>query len=643
MSVEQYFSRQGELADQIKDFTFRPQQLEMAAAVERAIQDSGTLVVEAGTGVGKTFAYLVPAMLSGLKIIISTGTRHLQDQLYYTDLPTLQQAIALPINAAILKGRANYLCNYRFKQFENELGDHPTLNDAYIEVKEWSQLTKTGDIAEVNELSEQSAIWGHVTSTRENCLGGECPEFNQCHVLKARKQAQDANLVVINHHLLCADLVLKEEGFGELLPTADAFILDEAHQLSEVLPNFFGSHLSSRQIQELVGDISKESSHFGSKISTLSKAYYAVLDILEKLYSALAAKTGEARSAWKEVLADKKVHHAFEELQKSLFHLDEKLISLAGESPGLAQCYKRLSDINGVLDEFTIAHNEAVQWVETGLRRFRLGSIPLNVATPFQNSTREYQCAWIYTSATLTAKQSFDHFASELGLNDAECLQCDSPFDYAKQSRLYLPKVKKLPNENGYTEEVVELALPLLQASHGNAFILFTSHRALNRAADLLQDEKLFKLLVQGQAAKRELLKIFRSEENCVLLGTQSFWEGVDVKGQRLRLVIIDKLPFASPADPVLQAKMRALEEAGEKPFMSYQVPQAILSLKQGVGRLIRDEQDRGVVVLMDPRVKTKAYGGAFIKSLPPMRICEDEQEVLSFLREIHEHEITRH
>lgn len=607
------------------------------------MQDGEKLVVEAGTGVGKTFAYLVPAILSGMKIIISTGTRHLQDQLYYSDLPVLQRAISLPVNAAILKGRANYLCHYRFKQFEHELPDHPALQEDYAEISDWSRLTGSGDIAEVNQLSEQSPIWNHVTSTRENCLGGDCPDFKQCHVLKARKQAQEANLVVINHHLLCADLVLKEEGFGELLPTADVFILDEAHQLSEVLPSFFGLHLSSRQLQELVGDISKESSHYVEDAASISKSNYAVLDAVERFYSALASKVDDTRWAWSEVSEDKKANQAFEHLKQCLFKLNEKLINIAGESPGLALCYKRVNDINGILDEFSLQGRKAVQWIELGRRRFRLGSVPLNVAAPFQKSISDYQCAWVYTSATLTAKQSFDHFTKELGLEDAECVMCDSPFDYTRQSRLYLPDIGTLPNEKNYTDDVVEAAMPLLRASHGNAFFLFTSHRALNRAAKLLQGNSSFSLLVQGAAAKRELLKSFRENDNCVLLGTQSFWEGVDVKGQQLRLVIIDKLPFASPADPVLQAKMRALEEAGEKPFMSYQVPQAILSLKQGVGRLIRDEQDRGVVALMDPRVKTKAYGKSFIKSLPPMSISEDEQAIVAFLEEIQAYENTRH
>lgn len=636
--IKEYFSADGELANNISGFKYRPQQVEMAQAVERTIQDAGTLVVEAGTGVGKTFAYLMPAMLSGMKVVISTGTRHLQDQLFYTDLPVLQQASSLSINASILKGRSNYLCKYRFQRFEHELTDFPRLENDYIEIKDWSVVTKTGDIAEVNELSEQSEIWSHVTSTRDNCLGGECPDYSKCHVLKARKKAQEASLVVINHHLLCADLVLKDEGFGELLPTADVFILDEAHQLTDVLPNFFGNSLSARQLQELIADINKECVPIGNSFSSISKNYYKVIELKEKFYNALSKQMNETRQLWREVKNDKLVYAAFEKLVQSLILLEDKLMAIAPESPGLAQCYKRVNEINGVLDEFNHSGNKDVQWIELGRRSFRFGSVPLNVAVPYQRATQEYQCGWIYTSATLTAKQSFTHFTDQLGLEDAECVMCDSPFDYKTQSRLFLPALSKLPNEPGYTDEVIKVALPLLHSSHGNAFILFTSHKALNRAADLMRDSS-FNVLVQGSSAKRELLKQFQQTKNCVLLGTQSFWEGVDVKGHRLRLVIIDKLPFVSPADPIVRARSKALEEAGENPFVFYQIPQAILNLKQGVGRLIRGEKDRGVVVLMDPRIKTKNYGKSFIKSLPPMTVTESESNILNFLSEIDESE----
>lgn len=639
MLVEDYFSSQGQLAQNIQGFKYRPQQVTMANAVDLAINQVSVLVVEAGTGVGKTFAYLVPALLSGKKVVVSTGTRHLQDQLFYTDLPLLQQAAEVSVNASILKGRSNYLCKYRFQRFEHELNDQKKLKKSYYEIKDWSGVTKTGDIAEVNQLSEQSPIWPHVTSTRDNCLGNECPEYSKCHVLKARKRAQESDLVVINHHLLCADLVLKGEGFGELLPTADVFVLDEAHQLTEVLPNFFGSHLSSRQLQDIVADVSKESGLVGKEVTAITKNYYAVLDGIEKLYSSLAKQIKANRELWRDVIIVNSVTEAFNKLASELLSLEDKLAAIANESPGLAQVYKRVGEINGLLDDFKKIDHGAVQWVELGRRRFVIGSVPLNVAGPYQRAIQEYQCAWIYTSATLTAKQSFHHFTDQLGLNEAECVMCDSPYDYAGQSRLYLPALQHQPNQQGYTEEVIETAMPLLKASRGNAFMLFTSHKALNHAADILKHSQ-FDILVQGTAAKRELLKQFQATENCVLLGTQSFWEGVDVKGQNLRLVIIDKLPFVSPADPLVRARSKALEEAGENPFVYYQIPQAILNLKQGVGRLIRGEQDCGVVVLMDPRISTKNYGKSFLKSLPPMTISTDLNHVEQFLQVIHDSEI---
>ncbi len=634
----QFFSAEGVLAQNIAGFKCRPQQVAMAESVERSIQDGSTLVIEAGTGVGKTYAYLVPALQSGLKTIVSTGTRHLQDQLFYTDLPMLQKASAIHIKAAILKGRANYLCHYRMARFEHELTDFPKLTKSYMQIKDWSKVTQTGDLAEVNQLPEQAPIRSHITSTRDNCLGSECPDYGQCHVVKARKRAQDADLVVINHHLLGADLVIKEEGFGEILPKVDVFILDEAHQFADILPNFFGQTLSSRQLQDFVADVSKESTL--AAVTALNKSVYKVLDGVEKFFAALVKQTREPRVLWQELASAKTIENTLALLTRSCLDLEDQLMAVANDSPGLAQCYKRCVEINGLLDDFRSAGSKNIQWLELTQRHFKLGNQPLDVASPFQRLIQEYQCAWIYTSATLTANLSFTHFTAQLGLHDAECVMCDSPFDYPKQARLYLPQLQVQPNDPTYTDQVVTRAMPLLEASLGNAFMLFTSYKALYRAADLLRDSA-FNILVQGDMPKRELLTQFNTTDNCVLLGTQSFWEGVDVRGQRLRVVIIDKLPFMSPGDPIVQARSRVIQEAGDNPFMVYQVPQAILNLKQGVGRLIRGEQDYGVVALMDPRVTTKAYGQSFLKSLPPMTICQQESAVLAFLSSIENYEIT--
>lgn len=634
----QFFSAQGLLAENISGFKCRPQQIEMAECVARAIQDASTLVVEAGTGVGKTYAYLVPALQSGLKVIVSTGTRHLQDQLFYTDLPMLQNASGIHVKASILKGRANYLCKYRFERFAQELSDHPKMTQSYMQIRDWSGTTKTGDLAEVNKLSDQDMIRSHVTSTRDNCLGNECPDYAKCHVVKARKRAQEAELVVINHHLLCADLVIKEEGFGEILPNADVFILDEAHQFSDILPNFFGQSLSSRQIQDFVTDLSRECSL--AAVRNLSKPYYKVLDAQEKLFSAIIKKTRESRFLWAQISNDKNIRNSLDLLVRSSLDLEDLLMAVANDSPGLAQCYKRCVEINGMLDDFSQTSSHTIQWVELGKRHFKLGNQPLDVASPFQRLIQEYKCAWIYTSATLTANQSFSHFTQQLGLQDAECVMCDSPFDYPKQARLYLPQLSVQPNDPSYTDQVVARSLPLLNASQGNAFMLFTSYKALYRAAEMLKGGA-FEILVQGDMPKRELLMQFQKTDRCVLLGTQSFWEGVDVRGQQLRCVIIDKLPFLSPGDPLVQARSQVIQEAGENPFMVYQVPQAILNLKQGVGRLIRGEQDYGVVALMDPRITSKAYGKAFVKSLPAMTVTQDESDVIDFLEMIKSYEAT--
>lgn len=632
----QFFSTDGLLAENIAGFKCRPQQVEMAQCVERAIQDASTLVVEAGTGVGKTYAYLVPALQSGLKVIVSTGTRHLQDQLFYTDLPMLQNACGIHVKASILKGRANYLCKYRFERFAHELSDYPKMTQSYAQIRDWSSTTKTGDLAEVNQLSDQDLIRPHVTSTRDNCLGSECPDYAKCHVVKARKRAQEAELVIINHHLLCADLVIKEEGFGEILPNADVFVLDEAHQFADILPNFFGQSLSSRQLQDFVTELSRECTL--AAIRNLSKSYYKVLDAQEKVFTAMIKKTREARVLWAQLCDDKNIRNALELLVRSCLDLEDQLMAVANDSPGLAQCYKRCVEINGLLDDFNQTNSHTIQWVELGKRHFKLGNQPLDVASPFQRLIQEYQCAWIYTSATLTANQSFSHFIEQLGLQDAECVMCDSPFDYPQQARLYLPHLPVQPNDVSYTDQVVAHSMPLLNASEGNAFMLFTSYKALYRAAEILKGGA-FEILAQGDKPKRELLMQFQKTDHCVLLGTQSFWEGVDVRGQRLRCVIIDKLPFMSPGDPLVQARSQVIQEAGENPFMVYQVPQAILNLKQGVGRLIRGEQDYGVVAIMDPRVTSKAYGKSFIKSLPAMTITQHEHEAVNFLETIKNYE----
>ncbi|MGB5177185.1 MAG: ATP-dependent DNA helicase [Gammaproteobacteria bacterium] len=621
----------GPLAASVPGFFPRKEQQQMAEATAAAIATNETLIVEAGTGTGKTFAYLMPALQSGKKIIISTGTRHLQDQLFGKDLPVVRAALHAPVRSALLKGRANYLCWHRMgiaasdgRQLSGRL-----LHELEA-IRGWSARTASGDIAELGEVPEDSAIWPRVTSTVENCLGQECEYFQDCFVVKARRLALEADIVVINHHLLFADMVLREEGFGELLPGADAFIIDEAHQLPEVASVFFGATLSSQQLRDLVRDTRLEHVREAGDMQDLP----ASADRLEAVTHQLRLALGQAdrRAAWSEVAADAALQEALLQLSTCLQQLTDWLVIAAERGKGLESCRARavlLKDRLALLMQHS--SSEFIHWFETFRTSFRLNLTPLNVAPIFRNCMENLSSAWVFTSATLAVGDSFEHFAAQLGLEGARQLKLDSPFDYRNNALLYLPDKMPAPNERFYVDAVVACARDVLEASAGRAFILFTSHAALQAAAAQLADTLDYPLLVQGTAPRRELLERFRELGNAVLLGTGSFWEGVDVRGAALSCVIIDKLPFSSPGDPILQARIEALREQGINPFMAYQLPYAVISLKQGVGRLIRDRSDRGVLVLCDPRLRSKAYGRIFLKSLPQMPCTSDSDRVHEF------------
>ncbi len=621
----------GPLARHIDGFAVRPEQQAMAAAVERALAERGRLVAEAGTGTGKTFAYLVPALLSGMKVVVSTGTRTLQDQLFHRDLPMVREALELPLQAALLKGRANYLCPHRLAVGASEARLSSAAQVADLErIRRWAETTRRGDIAEVGGVAEDSPLWPQVTSTVDNCLGQECPEYAGCFVLKARREAQEAELVVVNHHLLFADMVLKEEGFGELLPGADAFILDEAHQLPEVASLFFGQSLGSRQLIELARD--SEGEHL--KECGGREALPASLDGLQKAVRDLRLAFGmdSRRGAWRELAGEMVVRSRLAAVEEALGDLAGWLAAQSERSKGLESCARRAQELQARLGLLTgPADDSWIQWFETRPRSFTLYLTPLEVAGPFQERMQRQPAGWIFTSATLAVGDSFDHFAARLGLDEAETLRVDSPFDYARNALLYVPSGLPEPSARHYTEAVLEAALPVLEASRGRAFLLFTSHRALRFAADYLEARLDYPLLVQGSAPRNELLERFRGLGNAVLLGTGSFWEGVDVRGEALSLVVIDKLPFAAPDDPVLTARIDALRREGRNPFMEYQVPNAVIALKQGAGRLIRDVNDRGVMMLCDPRLFTKAYGRVFRRSLPPMPLSRELGDVRAF------------
>lgn len=630
--VEDVLGPEGLLARELGGFAYRPQQLEMAQSVMATLEKGGSFIAEAGTGTGKTFAYLVPALLSGQKVIISTGTRNLQDQLFLRDLPRVRDALATPTRVALLKGRANYLCVQRMDNaLTDARGQTKETLKWLLKVRDWSISTTRGDIAEIKDIPEDANVWPLVTSNADNCLGQDCDAYSKCHLVEARRQAQEADVVVINHHLLCADFAIKDDGFGELLPSADAFIIDEAHQLPDVASNFFGITVSTRQILDLVRDTRND---YLMEAGDLPK-FEDQLDKVSKAARDLRLSFGQGmrRGPWAEIEDDDVIQDALAHVENELEYLQGMLKAIEGRGKGLDACLARTENLLGQLAQIVEPNEEEqdIRWFETHLQSLRLNSTPIDVADVFRQQMARHPASWIFTSATLAVGDSFKHFQNQLGLFDAETGKWDSPFDYQNQALWFVPKNMPQPSERGYTQAVMELALPILRESEGRAFLLFTSHRALQEAADWLDDRVEYPILVQGSAPKTELLDQFVEHGNAVLLGTSSFWEGVDVRGEALSLVIIDKLPFASPGDPVLQARLDAIKQRGGNPFIHYQVPQAAIALKQGAGRLIRDVTDRGVLVMCDPRMLKKSYGHTFLAAMPDFARTRDMEVVLDF------------
>lgn len=633
--VAAIFSEAGLLARRLPGFGYRPQQQAMAVAVAETLDGGGSLVCEAGTGVGKTFAYLVPALLSGRKVLISTGTRNLQDQLFQRDLPLMREVLGAPARISLLKGRANYLCQHRLA---SALGEgawrEAPLRSQLAQVRDWAVVTRSGDIAEV-PIPEDAAVWPLVTSTPDNCLGQECPQLEGCHVLAARRGAQEADLVVVNHHLLCADVALRDQGFGEVLPGADGFIIDEAHQLAETATGFFGTALSSRQILDLLRDLELEARRDAPDAPELVRRAGAVRQAVQGLRLALGE--AERRAPWSELAQSEAAVAALSALGSSLARLESALDALRGRGKGLDACLTRTAEAGGRLAELRGAElsgaeeGGSIRWLETQGRGFRLHRTPLEVAGVFQSYMERHKAAWVFTSATLAVGERFDHFVGQIGVRDARCARWESPFDYPSQALWFVPRGMPDPADPDYNRRVAELALEVIGSSRGRAFLLFTSHRALREAADWLAPRLEYPLLVQGSAPRAELLERFRRLGNAVLLGTSSFWEGVDVRGEALSCVVIDKLPFGSPGDPILQARIDALRRSGGHPFHDFQLPQAVIALKQGAGRLIRDRADRGVLVVCDPRLLSRPYGHAFLDSLPPMARTRDLADVRRF------------
>ena len=618
--VNAAFSVDGVLAQNISNFSPRQAQQDMSLAVANSLLDKQTLVCEAGTGTGKTFAYLLPALLASEKVIISTATKTLQDQLFSKDLPLMRSALKQDLNIALLKGRSNYLCRYRM-----EMADIDQLNkrnQAWLQqIQDWSTSTQYGDISELSKIPEKAPVWTQVTSTSENCTGAECPEFESCYVFKNRKRAHNADVLVINHYVLCADMALHSTDSGELLPNTEMIIIDEAHQLPDIVSQFLGIRFSSRALHNFLHDAiaayeeeANDTPEFPKLCQNLETATDSIVRSLKKGLS--------ERGNYSDLQAFPRFKTALKKLDQKLEAVLFLLQNLAGRGKRLEQIAQRCAELNDNLKQ--IEHNQAsnqVAWYQLyGRRGFSFILTPLDIQQDFQNYYQAQPRTWVFTSATLSVDQDFSHFCQQLGLLDYRSACWESPFNFKYTSLLYVPETLGQPNSPDYTDTVIDAALPVLKLSQGRAFILFTSHKALQHAAKRLKKAKLnYPLLIQGDMPRGHLLAEFRQLGNAILLGTGSFWEGVDVQGQALSCVIIDKLPFTSPLDPILAARIKYLRESGDNPFMTYQLPQAVISLKQGAGRLIRDEQDYGLLMLCDPRLIDKPYGHTFLKSLPPM------------------------
>jgi ATP-dependent DNA helicase DinG len=629
-ALDQRFADDGPLAALLDGYRPRPGQQTLAQTIAECLADGQDLVAEAATGTGKTLAYLLPVLESGERTILSTGTLNLQEQLFRRDLPLALKVTGAECKTALLKGRANYLCPQRLGQHMDGIAElDESVADELRIVARWAEQTVSGEVSELAEIASRSPVWPLVTSTQDNCLGSDCPMLRDCPVAKARREAQDADVVVVNHHLLFADLALKQTGFGEVLPGASAVVIDEAHQVPDTAMRFFSRGVSAWQLRELTRDTLAACHGAAGSLKILQSPLEKLKRALDQAISACADLPPRGDfSRLKNQIED------FQTLARALDQLSQALHPLAEQTRDLSNCCDRAELLHDGLSAFLAGQDQHVRWFSCRRGRFTLNLTPLDVATPLKQLRESHPATWIMTSATLAVAKRFDHFTTRLGLENARTLVVESPFDYAEQTRLWIPRDLPEPNHPQHTEALLEAALPVIRANGGRTFLLFTSHRALQRGAQWMRAHSDFNLLVQEEAPRPILLKQFVRMPRSVLLGAASFWEGVDVPGNDLTLVVIDKLPFAAPDDPVLEATLKAVREAGENPFTQVQLPQAVLSLKQGAGRLIRQSEDFGVLILGDPRLITRPYGRLFLSSLPKMTRVETGSDAARFLRD---------
>jgi len=635
--IDRAFGSKGLLSDVVVGYKARVEQSEMAQAIGAAIKKKEPIICEAGTGTGKTFAYLIPAFYYGRKIIIATGTKTLQDQLFDQDIQVVRSALKIPITVAKLKGRANYLCHHQIERTKSERSFSSLREVELFNMYErMIESSETGDISEVNIPEENQRVQSSVVSTRDNCLGSDCPHINKCFVLKARKKALAAEVVVVNHHLFFADLALKQDGFGELLPECDVVIFDEAHQVGEVATQFFGSSMSTNQLNELLRDLRYGSVIMGDSTEAVEK----LIDDFEKGIRnlRLSFEGLKGRYDLRERGRFSKAVESSSLLAKISADLAESIRGIELINLELQRCRERLLDVVNFFETWSkFEEHSVIRWFESTVQSVRMHLTPIDVAEEFKSVVMEGERSWVFTSATLSVSGDASYFTQQLGLDTALFHSWDSPFDYSANSVLYVPNNMPEPSHATYVERVVDESVNAICAAKGRCMMLFTSLAAMRMAGERLSKSLKDRnteipILIQGEGSKFELLNQFKKIKNAVLLGSHSFWEGVDVRGEGLVLVIIDKLPFSVPDDPVTAGRIDYLRSQGGNPFMDFQVPEAVISLKQGAGRLIRDETDMGVLIICDPRLLSKPYGKKIWKSLPPMRRTQDLKEVISFL-----------
>ncbi|MGR5286966.1 ATP-dependent DNA helicase [Vibrio maritimus] len=633
-TINKAFASDGALGSVIPGFQPRQPQLDMANAVEQAIEHQTQLVVEAGTGTGKTFAYLVPALLSGKKIIISTGSKNLQEQLFHRDLPLMVEALGFHGQVSLLKGRSNYLCLDRLSRQMVESHTTETQTDLLsqlVKVRSWSSETKSGDLGECDAIAEDSPIIPTITSTNDNCLGKECPSYEDCFVLKARRRALDSDVVVVNHHLFMADLAIKETGFGELIPEADVFIFDEAHQIPDIASQYFGQSISSRQIQDLCKDIEIGYRTEARDMRQLQKAGERLSQAAMEMRIILG-DTG-FRGNWRDAIASPNIKREMERLMDALEFVIEVLKLALGRSQLLDTAFERANLIKGRLERVCdVTITGYSYWYDTSPRHFSLHITPLTVADKFHEQVEMKGGAWIFTSATLAVSDDFGHFTSRLGLVPKQQFSLPSPFDYPEQARLCVPRYLPEPNSPGLANKLVSMLAPVIEQNQGRCFFLCTSHSMMRELGEKFRETLSLPVLLQGETSKQKTLAEFMELGNALLVATGAFWEGIDVRGDTLSCVIIDKLPFTAPDDPLLKARIEDCKLQGGDPFQQVQIPDAVITLKQGVGRLIRDQKDRGALIICDNRLVTREYGATFLSSLPPIPRTRDLGVIKQFL-----------